>query len=1089
MEANHPNQIASGETEPLIIEQNGLLQVTEGETMTQGVPEAVLMPSFSKNRSIFPTSDPSPDLVERSYLIADFDLTEGAFQTVLPWSALLSATRMPQQIVRKYDRFRADISLKIQIVSAATTYGVLNGWVVPMEASSRAGYITAPISDIRQFKTWSGNSGFTLSIADQEGIEFNYPWATPEHSFDTSDPDTPSKLISLASLHFSAPVVKNITPGVTSPTISVQVYARFTNVMLAGPRFTLSPSLGTPFLSGMTSKKFVSAWRLHGDSCSFTQNDDDAVPENSVAKKLVDYSAVEKRSPYKVRHAVGQMEVVAAAVSGVAIATEATMAISSLVQGAQQVKDDGIKLLETHKSEASQLHPDMLEPGQSNQRQGYKISTYGDLSSFLTSNSFANLNDHSNIISPNSDFVTDTAVAHNFYEMSTRWFVQRAFLNWGSAGEREYTEPVHPAPGQIVLVGGTQSTENYGYLQFASRFYRMWRGNIDYRLQFFGSDLITMRVLVTIHFSARSLGDTQPTAADLIEQTGDVLSETFTVRGSTTIEFSVPFLRGSAFAEINDFSNIAYVTVAVISVVPEEVDGTDVSLPMYVSTRAGSNFQFCNFTGGIINGDPVPVVEAEGQGMINGESSNSDICTIFDGTSPPPTVLDFRGSTGNFYHLLKRPSIVDELTNVNTLPGQYIFAQSGDGLAWNVSYNNSRTLDKLAYLFLWWTGSMRHKMYFREFGSTSLLSATLENRNFATGFTNDYFYKSEYGQHATEASVWPFLEFEVPYVNQYVASQTFLTVTQSEPWVTNPHQIYLHDAQDPAVPSPEVHYTSIGDDFQFYFALPPPSILFPMRRNGMHSFVAPTNIREAEGQSALVSTLTIHPVVYSGINTNIVEPFISASLSQMLPSYTADRVAHTVTLSPAGPGTDFLTIEFRATSDNSLLGLETVSAPAGAQKRFIVNSFYGPGPISAIGSISVTISHPGPENLIYLVDVVSCFSDTITFGNSGNTVLAGYTADYPLWISEVKPPSGAPVGDDIVITDTDLQNPVWVSRVQPPAIPPINLAESSIMKMPPHLEEVVSHIDQLIDSPSLTHTIVNEETGEVKSRSYFNPWG
>jgi len=960
--------------------------------MAEGVLEAVIQP-FVKLRSVFPTSAENYQPVERSYLIASFDLTSGGFQRVLPYAALLSDGRMPSRIIRKFDYFRADLTIKIQMVSAATTYGVVNCWMVPMEADQRATYQDLPLSDIRQFKTWSGHSGITLAIADQAGAEFNYPWPTPEHSLRTADTNTPTLFTQLAQLNFQAPSVKNITPGVTTPSVSIQVYASFRNTMLMGPRATLAPTLGAPFLQGLDSKSFKNQWTIHGDSCNYAD---------------------------------AQMEMVTAAVTGVAIATEATLAVADLIQGVQEVKDSGINLLSKHKVEQDLLHPDIAgSTTDYNQRSGVKQSTYGDIASVTTNTSHANLGDHANQVSMDPKFVAETAVGHNIYDMCQRWFVNRTFLDWGLPSESVYTEVIHPAPSDIIRDIPPTSTVDYGYLQFFSRFYRYWRGNIDYRLQFFGSDLLVMRVLVNIHFSANALGTTSPTAGELQENAGDIFSKTFTVRGTTTIEFSAPYVRRYLWDSINDAGECNYLTVSVVDIVPAEVDGVQVSLPMYVSYRAGKNFQWQSYTGGVLNGTPESIADA--QMFVNGSSSTADECTIFDGTSAPGTVADFRASTGSIYNLLRRVSVVDVLSTVNTAPGQYIFSQSPDGVQFNENFNNSRAIDKFASIFLWWTGSMRHKMYFRDFGTVETLSVTIDNPVRGVNITDNYRFKPEYGQHATEAVIWPFLEFEVPYLNNFAASQTFLNKLQNVPFVSNPLPVNLHDSGGADVPLPTQHFQTVGDDFQFYFALPPPNVLDPVVLENKHSFIPSTERLEniADAQSWFTVSRSVE-------NRNMAVP-ISNQLVTLLGNYQTNGEPLTGLMMECNLDIDGIG------ADSDIFGLIVGGTPytgnwqTNVANRLDMRLFYL--------NINQNVS-PSDDIVLQLATDAGSITGTFTLNFRmgtdspavfNNVTLAGFTADNPLWISEAKPDQEAPPPgqDEIVITATQLQNPVWVSRAQP----------------------------------------------------------
>jgi hypothetical protein len=414
------------------------------------------------------------------------------------------------------------------------------------------------------------------------------------------------------------------------------------------------------------------------------------------------------------------------------------------------------------------------------------------------------------------------------------------------------------------------------------------------------------------------------------------------------------------------------------------------------------------------------------QGFVNGDSSTAQECTTFDGTGPPPTVVDYRGSSGSIYNLLRRVSEVDIIATVNTPPGQYFNSQTSNSVDFNNAFNNSRAVDKYASIFGWWTGSRRHKQYFRDFGTVETLSVTLSNPVKGQGISDDFRYKPEFGQHATEAIVWPILEFEIPFINRFIASQTFLNRTQSEPYVDNPLEVFLHDSTGMDVPEPTRHFETIGDDFQFFFALPPPNILDPLIKEGKQQFVPPPLEDIAFCQSW-------YTVSSSWENRSMTTPLASILVND-LNAFTQGSNITGLSMS--------CTLDYDGgPSDSDIFGLLIGVTP-----------FTGTWTTNATTNrirmelFDFSFSEPvlPNENLTLQLDIgtgtiTGTFTVNFRVGDSppvvlNNVTLAGFTAENPLWISEARPSQEVPPPgqDEIVITATQLTEPVWVSRVKPP---------------------------------------------------------
>ena len=131
------NQISNGPIEPTQTEQHALFEVEEDETMSVVSLDPVIVP-LHKNRSIFPVSYENYEPMERSYLIDSREVQTGSSYTLYPFAALLNENLMPSKIASKFTYFRANVSIKIQMIASMTTYGVVNAWTVPLRSDERA---------------------------------------------------------------------------------------------------------------------------------------------------------------------------------------------------------------------------------------------------------------------------------------------------------------------------------------------------------------------------------------------------------------------------------------------------------------------------------------------------------------------------------------------------------------------------------------------------------------------------------------------------------------------------------------------------------------------------------------------------------------------------------------------------------------------------------------------------------------------------------------------------------------------------------------------------------------------------------------
>lgn len=119
-------------------------------------------------------------------------------------------------------------------------------------------------------------------------------------------------------------------------------------------------------------------------------------------------------------------------------------------------------------------------------------------------------------------------------------------------------------------------------LDFASQFFRMWRGSFEYTFMFVSSSLIVQKVGVSISYT--------PFAG----RPGDVVTEVIEVRGTTIHKILVPFLYTNPYQFAQDEDSVEerpYIQITPYSVAKAAGDTTP-SLLMLVWQNAASDFKF-----------------------------------------------------------------------------------------------------------------------------------------------------------------------------------------------------------------------------------------------------------------------------------------------------------------------------------------------------------------------------------------------------------------------------------------------------------------------------------------------------------------
>lgn len=193
-------------------------------------PTLVNVQGFFSGASI---PEPHP-LLERSYKIQEYTFGAGDTELVNAWEDLLQQPQI-EDLLKRYTFMRADIRLTIQVSCPITTYGLF--FVTPV-------YNTTLDTLTTRGQTWrhliSAPDATLVDITSREMVEIVIPYISP---FDLmpirsirTTPDeqhyTPHN-----SLYMHSETLLSLIPELVQPFFTLQVWANFENVTLAGPTF------------------------------------------------------------------------------------------------------------------------------------------------------------------------------------------------------------------------------------------------------------------------------------------------------------------------------------------------------------------------------------------------------------------------------------------------------------------------------------------------------------------------------------------------------------------------------------------------------------------------------------------------------------------------------------------------------------------------------------------------------------------------------------------------------------------------------------------------------------------------------------
>jgi len=352
-------------------------------------------------------------------------------------------------------------------------------------------------------------------------------------------------------------------------------------------------------------------------------------------------------------------------------------------------------------------------------------------------------------------------------------------------------------------------------INFMSQFFRMWRGSRRYTIVFFSTPFISARYNIITYW-----GDASSPATGLI---GDQIIQDITVRGTTRVDLTLPFLCGDQWVPTwsQTVSAASYESVfpkVFLQVIAPPVSTGDVlpAIPYVIYESAGSDFEFRSF----VNPNPTNNfgLEADGQMRIS-EFSRQDVSGDGSVKSYPystDTEMTIGAITNRWSN---RPITYTTDFPSNVCP----LYKEGSTL--------QGTFDYIASMFLFWSGQTKHKIlckttsamncWHTETKTPIVPGAALPCARPEDGMTN----------------VWTDITRVLDATSPFLSSVSFLPVEREDPtgfiglvsllsWRSTDPKRYiwgagLHDENNVSVEAQQ-HYIGGGEDFSFYFNIPPP---------------------------------------------------------------------------------------------------------------------------------------------------------------------------------------------------------------------------------------------------------------------------
>jgi len=374
----------------------------------------------------------------------------------------------------------------------------------------------------------------------------------------------------------------------------------------------------------------------------------------------------------------------------------------------------------------------------------------------------------------------------------------------------------------------------YSRINYVSQMFRLWRGSITYTFVFFSSPFISARYNLVLSYI--------PSASSApLGTLGSEIIEDITVRGTTVVSVTIPYLYGTQWSRTlgqysyNVVSNDTRGPFLWLHEINPPYSTGDVTpvIPLYVFQSAGPDFEFRSQV--CPSPTRIPSSQFESQMRV---SEFAVVDPIFNESYSLPNAsddyLDVEGMCQRW----------NEATAAGAFPvfaGPMPTTQISAGTYTNVGVQSC--FDLWANTFLFWSGQIKLKLPF--IGSVtdfSNFAAKMEDNGAYS--TNSIYVGSEFSNRAEDGlaaasqNITNVLECTVPYLStyQYLGVNEFYCALAQGSSTTDwsqfnvlfdpvwDYQFSVQTGTSTTSYAPPSYWKAAGDDFSFFYDTPPPAL-------------------------------------------------------------------------------------------------------------------------------------------------------------------------------------------------------------------------------------------------------------------------
>jgi hypothetical protein len=357
-----------------------------------------------------------------------------------------------------------------------------------------------------------------------------------------------------------------------------------------------------------------------------------------------------------------------------------------------------------------------------------------------------------------------------------------------------------------TILARAQPEEIYSRISYMSQMFRMWRGTFNYTLIIFSSPFVTARLNLAIVYEGDQLLS--------VNTVGNKIIQDVTVRGTTRVDFQVPYLFGTQWQPTywQGAGSVGYpqgpqIYSQMISAPEGNGDLTPV-LPYLLYESAHSDFRFRS----LIN--PFPVLSEDTFVSQMRVSDLHRVSKLFNGVTESLGYLDDTEST--ISQMLNRWS--------NSVPGFY-------SLPVNTNADSAGVFSIVCQLFGFYSGQIKHKMLVASedtadpFDQIIVVMDNLIEVVVSPSYGIPLRQRVEDGMTIISNQVSQVFEFVAP----FLANCSFLPCSSEENnlvfsrgrliWKPN---LFITGVDIPVVPTWSM--VAAGPDFSLYYPIPPGTV-------------------------------------------------------------------------------------------------------------------------------------------------------------------------------------------------------------------------------------------------------------------------